>query len=104
MTTRIAYDVTTKQLSKLIAIAVDRLADARAEFERIKLSIDAAQTGGGGFADLGAELGATPSDAQALWTIFSNANDVLNGNTFVRVDTKTGKQALDELISRLDQG
>lgn len=90
---RILYD-SSKQLSKQVAIAVDRLLDSQAEMRRVKKILDSAQTGGD-YAALAVELGLTGANAaqqaQDLWTIFSNAT--------VRVDDPAVTEC-----SRLDQG
>lgn len=92
---RILYDAATKQLGKMVAVAVDRILDSQAEMRRVKKILDAAQTGGD-YAALAAELGlpanqAGADAAQALWTIFSNAT--------VRVDDAAVTEC-----ARLDQG
>jgi len=94
-TNRILYDAGTKQLGKLVAIATDRLLDSLAEMRRIKLIMDSATTGAD-WAALAAELGLPANaqgatDAQSLWTIFSNAT--------ARIDDA----AVSEM-KRLDQG
>ena len=91
---RILYDP-SKQLSKQVAIAVDRLLDSQAEIRRVRQILNNA-TSGDDWAALAAELGLPATQggadaAQALWTIFSNAAD--------RVD----HAAVTE-CSRLDQG
>lgn len=75
-TNRILYSSGTL-VGKMVATSIDRLLDTVAEMRRIKLLIDAAQTGGD-YAALAAELGLPAnaqgaSDAQNLWTIYSNA-------------------------------
>lgn len=98
----------TKQFGKLVAIAVDRLMDSRAEIARLKKSMDAA-TLSNDWPALAAELGlvaigsyTASQQAQDLWTLFSNADTVLNGTAFVNGGTSS-KAALDELY-RADQG
>ena len=91
---RILYD-SSKQLSKQVAIAVDRLLDAQAEMRRVRQILNNASFGDD-WAALAAELGlpatqAGADAAAALWAIFSNAAD--------RVD----HAAVTE-CSRLDQG
>jgi hypothetical protein len=91
---RILYD-SSKQLSKQVAIAVDRLLDSNAEMRRVKKILDNAQSGGD-WAALAAELGLPANatgaqQAQDLWTIFSNAA--------ARVDDPAVTEC-----SRLDQG
>lgn len=91
---RIPYDP-NKQLSKQVAVAVDRLLDCNAEMRRVKKILDNA-TNGSDWAALAAELGlpatqAGADAAQALWTIFSNAT--------ARVDDAAVTEC-----SRLDQG
>lgn len=91
---RILYD-SSKQLSKQIAVAVDRLLDSQAEIRRVRQILNNA-TSGNDWAALAAELGLPANQngadaAQALWTIFSNAAD--------RID----HAAVTE-CSRLDQG
>lgn len=91
---RILYDQ-TKQLSKQLAIAVDRLMDSQAEIRRVRQILNNASSGGD-WASLAAEMGLPATaegatQAQDLWTIFSNAAD--------RID----HAAVTE-CSRLDQG
>lgn len=93
-TTRIIYD-TTRQLSKQVAVAVDRLLDSQAEMRRVRQILNAS-TSGNDWPALAAELGLPATQpgadaAQALWTIFSNATD--------RID----HAAVTE-CARLDQG
>lgn len=72
-TTRILYDGSS-QLGKQVATAVDRLLDSLAEMRRVKKILDSA-TSGSAWADLAAEIGGgiNATQAQDLWTIFSNA-------------------------------
>lgn len=93
---RILYDP-TKQLSKQVAIAIDRILDSQAEMRRVKKILDNAQNGGD-WAALASELGlvtvgsyTAAQQAQDLWTIFSNAT--------ARVDDAAVTEC-----SRLDQG
>lgn len=94
-TNRILYDAATKQLGKMVAMATDRILDSLAEMRRIKLIMDSASNGAD-WAALAAELGLPATsqgatDAQNLWTIFSNATG--------RIDDAAVLE-----MKRLDQG
>jgi hypothetical protein len=72
-TTRILYSQ-AGQTGKMLAQAVHKVVDGIADFERVKLLLDKAQTGGD-WAAVAAELGGgiNSTQAQAAWTIVANA-------------------------------
>lgn len=105
---RIIGDVKNKQLAALVAIAVDRLLDSRAEISRVLKSLQASSNGSD-WAALAAELGlaaigsyTAAQQAQDLVSIFTGANDVLNGTSYTSGATASSA-TLGEL-ARVDQG
>lgn len=98
---RITVDAANKGLAFRVARFVDMAAELRAESERLSPALSAYDTD---TAALATDLGVTAAQAATLRTIIGNFDQVLNSNSYVRVDTKTGKQALDEMISVIDLG
>lgn len=100
---RIPIDNVNKGLAFRVTSLVDMAAELRAASARLMPTLNAYDSD---TAALAADLGGGISAAQAatLRTILGNFDQVVNSDAFVRSDTKTGRQALDELISDIDQG
>lgn len=100
---RIPIDAATKGLAFRVTKLVADAALLRAESARLMPTLNAYDTDTAALAtDLGG--GVTATQAATLRTILGNFDQVVNSDNFVRADTKTGRQALDELISDVDQG
>lgn len=107
---RIPVDAKNKGLAFRVVKAVAIPALARGEFERLMTTLNAYDNDTAGLDALALDLGLTAdatgrSLATTARTICAYFNEVINTDNFVRAaDSKTGKQVLDELMARLDQG
>lgn len=100
---RIPIDAATKGLAFRVTSLVAKAAELRAAAARLMPTLNAYDADTATLAvDLGG--GITAAQAATLRTIVGNFNEVVNSDSFVRVDTKTGRQALDEMLSDIDQG
>lgn len=105
---RIVGDIKNKQLAALVAIAVDRLQDSRAEVSRI-LKLLSAASNGSDWAALAAEMGlaaigsyTAAQQAEDLVSIMTGVDNVLNGTGYTSGATASSA-TLNEL-ARVDLG
>lgn len=103
---RIPVDAKNKGLAFRVVAMVAGPAASRGAVSRLLTTLNAYDTDLASLAlDLGLGTGTTPeAQAGTVRTLVAYFDELINSNNFVRSDTKTGKQVLDELMATLDQG
>lgn len=102
---RIPVDGANKGLAFRVLAMIAGAAVNRADVARLKQTLDAYDDG---LATMATDLAASGVDASmagTVRTLVAYWHEVVNTDNFVRAsDSKTGKQVLDEIIGRIDQG